>query len=39
MKRVVVIGIGIFGFNLVKELYENGMEVILEPTISEGDSW
>ncbi|NLT24967.1 MAG: TrkA family potassium uptake protein [Syntrophorhabdus sp.] len=28
MKRVVVIGIGIFGFNLVKELYENGMEVI-----------
>ncbi|OPY04269.1 MAG: Ktr system potassium uptake protein A [Syntrophorhabdus sp. PtaB.Bin184] len=28
MKRVVVIGIGIFGFNLVKELFENGMEVI-----------
>ncbi len=28
MKRVVVIGIGIFGFNLVKELYENGIEVI-----------
>lgn len=28
MKKVVVIGIGIFGFNLVKELYENGIEVI-----------
>lgn len=28
MKRIVVIGIGIFGFNLVKELYESGMEVI-----------
>jgi trk system potassium uptake protein TrkA len=28
MKRGVVIGIGIFGFNLVKELFENGMEVI-----------
>lgn len=28
MKRVVVIGIGIFGFNLVKELYESGIEVI-----------
>ncbi len=28
MKKVVVIGIGIFGFNLVKELYESGMEVI-----------
>jgi len=28
MKRVVVIGIGIFGFNLVKELYESGVEVI-----------
>ncbi len=28
MKKVVVIGIGIFGFNLVKELYENGVEVI-----------
>lgn len=27
-KRVVVIGIGIFGFNLVKELFESGMEVI-----------
>lgn len=28
MKKVVVIGIGIFGFNLVKELYESGVEVI-----------
>jgi trk system potassium uptake protein TrkA len=28
MKRVVVIGIGIFGFNLVKELYKSGIEVI-----------
>ncbi len=28
MKRVVVIGIGIFGFNLVRELYESGIEVI-----------
>jgi trk system potassium uptake protein len=28
MKRVVVIGIGIFGFNLAKKLYENGIEVI-----------
>ncbi len=28
MKKVVVIGIGIFGFNVVKELYENGVEVI-----------
>ena len=28
MNKVVVIGIGIFGFNLVKELYENGIEVI-----------
>lgn len=29
MKRViVVIGLGIFGFNIVKELYENGFEVI-----------
>jgi trk system potassium uptake protein TrkA len=27
-KRVVVIGLGIFGFNIVKELYENGFEVI-----------
>ncbi len=28
MKRVVVIGLGIFGFNIVKDLYENGVEVI-----------
>jgi trk system potassium uptake protein len=28
MKKVVVIGIGIFGFNIVKGLYENGVEVI-----------
>jgi len=28
MKRVVVIGLGIFGFNIAKDLYENGMEVI-----------
>ena len=28
MKRVVVIGIGIFGFNIVKELYEKGVDVI-----------
>ncbi len=28
MKRVVVIGLGIFGFHIAKELYENGMEVI-----------
>jgi trk system potassium uptake protein TrkA len=28
MKRVVVIGLGIFGFNIVKDLYENGFEVI-----------
>jgi len=28
MKRVVVIGLGIFGFNIVKDLYENGMEVV-----------
>ena len=27
-KRVVVIGLGIFGFNIVKELYESGFEVI-----------
>jgi trk system potassium uptake protein TrkA len=27
-KRVVVIGLGIFGFNIVKELYENEFEVI-----------
>jgi trk system potassium uptake protein TrkA len=28
MKRVIVIGLGIFGFNIAKDLYENGMEVI-----------
>lgn len=28
MKRVVVIGLGIFGFNLAKDLYENGLEVL-----------
>ncbi len=28
MKRVVVIGLGIFGFNLVKDLYEKGLEVV-----------
>ena len=28
MKRVIVIGLGIFGFNIVKDLYENGLEVI-----------
>ena len=28
MKKVVVIGLGIFGYNVVKELYENGIEVI-----------
>jgi trk system potassium uptake protein TrkA len=28
MKRVIVIGLGIFGFNIVKDLYENGIEVI-----------
>ena len=28
MKRVVVVGLGIFGFHIAKELYENGMEVI-----------
>jgi trk system potassium uptake protein TrkA len=28
MRRVVVIGLGIFGSNIVKELYENGFEVI-----------
>ncbi|MBS3907959.1 MAG: TrkA family potassium uptake protein [Syntrophaceae bacterium] len=28
MKRVVVVGLGIFGFNIVKDLYENGIEVI-----------
>jgi len=28
MRRVVVIGLGIFGFNIVKDLYEKGIEVI-----------
>ena len=28
MKRVVVIGLGIFGFNLAKDLFESGLEVI-----------
>jgi trk system potassium uptake protein TrkA len=28
MQRVVVIGLGIFGFNIVRELYDNGFEVI-----------
>ena len=28
MQRVVVIGLGIFGLNIVKELFENGFEVI-----------
>ncbi len=28
MKRVVVVGLGIFGFNIAKELYEDGQEVI-----------
>ena len=28
MKRAVVIGFGIFGFNVAKNLYENGFEVI-----------
>jgi trk system potassium uptake protein TrkA len=28
MKRVIVIGLGIFGINLVKTLYENGIEII-----------
>jgi trk system potassium uptake protein TrkA len=28
MKRIVVIGLGIFGFNIVRELYENGFEVL-----------
>jgi trk system potassium uptake protein TrkA len=28
MKRVIVIGLGIFGFNIAKDLYENGFEVI-----------
>ena len=28
MRRVVVIGLGIFGFNIVKDLYEKGHEVV-----------
>lgn len=28
MKRVIIIGLGIFGFNVAKNLYENGIEVI-----------
>jgi trk system potassium uptake protein TrkA len=28
LKRVVVVGLGIFGFNIAKELFENGFEVI-----------
>jgi trk system potassium uptake protein len=28
MRHVIVIGLGIFGFNLVRELFENGLEVI-----------
>jgi trk system potassium uptake protein TrkA len=28
VKRAVVVGLGIFGFNIAKDLYENGMEVI-----------
>lgn len=28
MKRAIVIGLGIFGFNVVKELYKSGLEVI-----------
>ena len=28
MRRVVVSGLGIFGFNIAKDLYENGFEVI-----------
>ncbi len=28
MQRVVVVGLGIFGFNIAKDLYESGMEVI-----------
>jgi len=28
VKRVVVIGLGIFGFHIARELYENGMQVI-----------
>jgi len=28
MKRVIVIGLGIFGFNIAKDLFENGFEVV-----------
>jgi len=28
MRRVIVIGLGIFGFNIAKDLYENGFEVV-----------
>ena len=28
MPRVVVIGLGIFGYNVVKNLFEGGMDVI-----------
>jgi len=28
VRRVVVVGLGIFGFNIAKDLYESGMEVI-----------
>jgi trk system potassium uptake protein TrkA len=28
MRRVIVVGLGIFGFNIAKDLYENGFEVI-----------
>jgi len=28
MKRVIVIGLGIFGYNIVKELFDSGFEVI-----------
>ncbi len=28
MRRVVVIGLGIFGYNIVKDLYQNGFDVI-----------
>jgi len=28
MRRIIVIGLGIFGFNVAKDLYESGLEVI-----------
>lgn len=28
MKRVIVVGLGIFGFNIARQLFENGFEVI-----------